>query len=258
MTDLRTRDDLAGSVRARRGAHRAAPSRLLALVPVLLVAAAVGVLAVGVALLTGFGGGATSPSTVAASSVDAPAAVAEPLEPAAPTGATAPAATGAPTGGAAPAPSGQPSAASSPSAEPSGDAPPPATAEELAAADEDLTDVPLVVLNATRTSGLAASTARTLEREGWRVASTGNERGDAVEATVVRYPDADLEAAALAVAATLGGDVEVVLDDDAEADAVTVVAGPDQDRDQPSGQSSAQSSAQSSGQGSGQGAGEDG
>ena len=73
-----------------------------------------------------------------------------------------------------------------------------------------------------------ARARRFYEREGWTVASTGNERSGEVDTTVVRYPDSDLEATAAAVAASLGDDVEAVLDDDAEGGSVTVVAGTDQ------------------------------
>ncbi len=224
MTDLRSRDELAGSVRARRGAHRPAPSPALALVPVLLVLVAVGVLAAGVWLVAGLGGrgaddvvasSATAAASATATAPSAPAdaageAPAPPAEDAAPPAAVTP-----------PPPSAAP--AEEPPAPTASAAPEPD--EEAAEVD---TDVPVIVLNATRTQGLAASTARDLEREGWTVASTGNERSGAVATTVVRYPDGDLEATAAAVAAALGDQVEAVLDDDAESGSVTVVAGADQ------------------------------
>ena len=232
MTDLRPRSELTGSVRARRGAHRPAPSRVVALVPVLLVLGAVGVLAVGVWLVTGLSGRSADDAVASSAAVAASSApVTGPEAPAAPpAGGTA--TPSAPSSTASVDPSAP--APSTPAAEPAAE-PEPSTAASTTTAPpppeptaEVDTDVPVVVLNATRTQGLAASTARDLERDGWTVASTGNERSGDVDATVVRYPDADLEATAAAVAASLGDDVETVLDDDAESGSVTVVAGADQ------------------------------
>lgn len=229
MTDLRSRDELAGSVRARRGAHRPAPSRLAALVPVLLVLGAVGVLAAGVWLMTGLGGRGASDAVPSSATIAAPAPASGSPSAEAPAQGGVPLAP--PPSPSSPAPAPEEPADQAPAApEPSAPATTPSAAPEPPeepAAEVD-TDVPVVVLNATRTQGLAASTARDLEREGWTIASTGNERSGDVEQTVVRYPDRDLEATAAAVAALLGDEVSTVLDDDAESGSVTVVAGADQ------------------------------
>ena len=203
----------------RRGAHRARPHRLLPVVPAAVVAGVTGVLALSaVALLGGGGdGAATDPGAPAVVAVqDEPAAALEAVPadlPADPSGS----ADGEVVEAAVvPEPPAE-------DAEPEADAEPEQDAEPEEDAEPD-TSVPLVVLNGTKTTGLAARASALLQREGWTVSSTGNERSGAVRATTVAYADADLAVTAEAVAADLGG--EAVLDPDAGAGALTVVLGP--------------------------------
>lgn len=105
-----------------------------------------------------------------------------------------------------------------PPADPDGAAEPPA--------DGTVPDraTPVVVLNSTSVPGLAAGVAERLQTAGWTSVSSGNFAGG-LPASTVRYPSADLEPSARAVADALGiaavepggsaGDrVEVVLEDD--------------------------------------------
>jgi len=209
VTDLRTREEIVAPV--RRGAHRPAPNPALTVLPVLLVVGAVAVLVVGIVLFMGLGGQSPAATSSAAATTAAPA---EPVLQ--------------PLGTDASASSTDALEAAAETAEQSAPAEPSASATEAPTptATPD-TDVPVVVLNSTRTSGLAASTARDLEADGWTVPTTGNERGGEVATTVVSYPDPELEVTARAVAESLGGAADVVLDEDAEDGAITVVVGAD-------------------------------
>ena len=199
----------------RRGAHRARPNRLMPVVPAAAVAGVTGVLALSAVVLLGGGGdGATTdPGAPAVAAVQQELAAeleAVPADlPAGSTGASTDA-----DGEVVEA-----SVVAEPPVEPEGAEP-----EEDAEPQEPDTSVPLVVLNGTKTTGLAAKASTVLQREGWTVSSTGNERSGAVRATTVAYADADLEVTAEAVAADLGG--EAVLDPDADAETLTVVLGP--------------------------------
>ena len=230
MTDLRTRDEVDPSARGRRGAHRAAPSRLAALLPVVVVAAVVVLTVLALVFFTGLGGRGASGEV----SADAPTATATrpaPPETSAPT-TTTPPPTSDPSA-TSPSPSGSPSSggsgSSSSSAAPgvdesgAGDAAAPPPGGDAGA--PDARGAPVVVLNATRTSGLAARTADDLKGKGWSISRTGDADGS-VDATQVRYSDPALEGAAQAVAASLDG-AAVRQDDGAEKGVVTVVAGPD-------------------------------
>lgn len=83
----------------------------------------------------------------------------------------------------------------------------------------------VTVLNATRTSGLAAGAASRLRTAGWTIRSTGNFRG-AVSATTVFYGSASLQATAAAVAKDVGA-TAVQESADFGAGAVTVVLASD-------------------------------
>lgn len=178
----------------RRGAHRAAPRRpggaLAPVVIALVVAASAGV---GYVAWTTVGNPAS-----ASSAADAPAgapgdAAAEPAASPAASPAADPAA----------------SAAGSPSASPS------ATTDR---------STPVVVLNGTGTSGLAAEEAKDVESRGWEVSSTGNATAaqrSAHSTTTVLHPTAQLEAAATALAAEIGA--QVALDPKVQAGSLTVV-----------------------------------
>jgi cytoskeletal protein RodZ len=85
---------------------------------------------------------------------------------------------------------------------------------------------PVTVLNATRTSGLAASVAATLRSSGWTVPTTDNYRR-AQPPTTVYYAGADLRATAQAVADDVGGDPRVERSDEFGTGRITVVIGSD-------------------------------
>jgi cytoskeletal protein RodZ len=85
---------------------------------------------------------------------------------------------------------------------------------------------PVTVLNATRTSGLAASVAATLRSSGWQVPTTDNYRRSQPPTTVF-YASADQRATASAVADDMGGDPKVAQSSEFGPDRITVVIGPD-------------------------------
>ena len=151
----------------RRGAHRARPNPVLAMLPLLLVVVLVVAVVVGAITLLG---------------EDAP----QPVAPAA----TAPAATEQPAD-AVTAPASPPATAAVPSAP-----------ESLPPVD---TEVAVTVLNGTRTSGLATGATRRLSGQGWTVVRADNYREGAPPPTTVFYPREDLAPTAEAVAEDLGG-----------------------------------------------------
>ena len=62
----------------------------------------------------------------------------------------------------------------------------------------------VVVLNATKTSGLAASAAATAKSDGWKVSSTANADTQGVKISTVYYGDKAAQGAALGLAKSLG------------------------------------------------------
>ena len=62
----------------------------------------------------------------------------------------------------------------------------------------------VVVLNATKTSGLAASAAAAAKSDGWKVASTANADTQGVKVSTVYYGDKAAQGAALGLAKSLG------------------------------------------------------
>jgi hypothetical protein len=62
----------------------------------------------------------------------------------------------------------------------------------------------VVVLNATKTSGLAASAASTAKTDGWKVTSTANADTQGVKVSTVYYGDKSAQGAALGLAKSLG------------------------------------------------------
>lgn len=80
------------------------------------------------------------------------------------------------------APSAAPSVAVAPSAAPSVTATPAAASPSASVVDRS---VPVVVLNSTRRTGLAAKVAARLRADGWTVVSVGNYRGGRITATTV-------------------------------------------------------------------------
>lgn len=187
-------DDV-GEQPGRRGAHRAKPSPVLAMLPVLLVVLAV--VAVVVGMMTLLGGGGTSSSV-----------------------AQVPGATGqsATTPGA----SSEPPATPSPS---EASTAPAAPLPETTAPAVDRT-VPVTVLNGTRRSGLAGQATEVLRDKGWTVPRADNFRGDDTPPTTVFYPREDLASTAAAVAADLGR-AATTLSSDFGEEGLTVVLGDD-------------------------------
>jgi hypothetical protein len=62
----------------------------------------------------------------------------------------------------------------------------------------------VVVLNATKTSGLAAGAAATAKGDGWKVVSTANADAQDVKLSTVYYGDKSAQGAALGLAKSLG------------------------------------------------------
>lgn len=191
-------DDLPAT-QGRRGAHRARPNPVLAMVPVLLVVVAVVAVVVGAMTLLGD----TAPDTATPAGNEAPLeeGTAAP-QPSAPEGT-------------APAPQ-QPTV--EPTTAPTGEEPEPEPTVD--------TSVPVTVLNGTSTSGLAAGAAERLTGEGWTVAGTDNYRAGPTPPTTVYYPSEELAATAEAVADDLGG-AATELSDAFDAATLTVVLGED-------------------------------
>jgi hypothetical protein len=178
----------------RRGAHRARPNPVLAMLPLLLVVVLVVAVVVGSITLLG---------------EDAP----EPPLPAA----TAPAAP--PTQQ----PSDAPTAAPTLPATPGGTAPAPPATTSAPPVD---TEVAITVLNGTRTSGLATGATRRLNAEGWNVVRADNYRDGDPPPTTVFYPREELAPTAEAVAEDLGG-AATDLDEAFGDQGLTVVLGED-------------------------------
>lgn len=187
--------DAAAQEERPRGVHRAPRSwwsRWGALVAVLVVFP---VLAFGVVTwLSGWEGLQRDGTAVEQTGAEVPAEPSEPTEPTAPTAGAE-----------------QPPAEETPTAEPTPEAPP-VPEPDLAA--------PVVVLNATTTSGLAGGGAGRLEDAGFSAVSTGNWQEDDPSSSLVLYADPADEGTANEVAATLG--ITVVELSDA-VDGVTAV-----------------------------------
>lgn len=190
-------DQLRTPGRQRSGAHRPRRSDLVDLVPALLVVLAV----------LGVGAGVWQLNRA---SVGTSASSRGPIDPGVGGGGPSPSASANPNPTASR--SGAPGASASTSAPPTSGAVDHAT--------------PLVVLNATTRSGLAARAARVLRGAGWTVRTTGNYRS-AAPPTTVYYSAASQQASAAAVAAALGGSPAVTQSSKFSATAITVVLGQD-------------------------------
>ncbi|MFP5336543.1 MAG: LytR C-terminal domain-containing protein [Actinomycetes bacterium] len=188
------------ATQGRRGAHRARPNPVLAMVPVLLVVVAVVAVVVGAMTLLGD----SAPDTASPAGNEAPIdeGTAAP-EPSAPEGTAAP--------------------TQQPTAEPTTAPPPTEEPEPEPTVDRS---VAVTVLNGTSTAGLAAGAAERLTGEGWTVAGTDNYRAGPTPPTTVYYASEDLAATAEAVAADLGG-AATELSEAFGAEALTVVLGDD-------------------------------
>lgn len=199
-------DELDEADLERAGAHRARPNPALAVLPLLLVALLVVAVVVGAITLARSGTGGTGAAADG----------------------TGPAATAAPTSSATG--TGEPTASEPPTSEPAASQP---TSTQPAPTEPATSEPPdrlaaVVVLNGTRTSGLAGEVAARLRDAGWDEVTTGNYREDGVPPSTVFYgPTEDLPAAE-AAAADLG-DLPVAQDPEIAGDAVTVLLGEDLD-----------------------------
>ena len=196
----------------RRGAHRAKPSPLVAALPVVLVLVVVAAVVVGVTTLVG----GRNPESAAIAGFQTPSATDTA------TGSAESTTAGEPTTGA----SGSPSTTST--SEPTDSGEPTDQPSDSPSSDSSGSqvqqDAPVVVLNGTKTRGLAATAARALRGEGWTIARTDNYRDGQIPTTVF-YASPKLEATAEKVATQLGG--VHVQENAAVGDSITVVLGPD-------------------------------
>jgi cytoskeletal protein RodZ len=190
----------------RRGAHRAKPTPLVAALPVLLVLVVVVAVVLGVTTLIG----GRDPKSAAIAGFETPTATDTPAPTR--TGEPKSSASGSPSDTASAEPSGEPTdqASDSPSSDSTG--------------SQVQQDAPVVVLNGTKTSGLAAKAAQSLRADGWTIARTDNYRDGQIPTTVF-YATPDLEATAEKIARQLGG--VHVQENAAIGDSITVVLGND-------------------------------
>lgn len=195
-------DPYASEQSSRSGAHRPRRGPWRDLVPTVAVLIAVALIGLGAWALT-----RSTASTITSSGTDDTGSTSQNTEvPTAPT-------TGATTG------TGTATASSTPST------PTSATTSSPPAGAVDRS-TPVTVLNATRTSGLAASVAATLRSSGWTVPTTDNYRRSQPPTTVF-YGSAEQRATAQAVADDVGGDPEVQQSSEFGTERITLVIGSD-------------------------------
>lgn len=187
-------DPYASEPSSRSGAHRPRRAPWRDFVPTVAVLLAVGLIGLGAWALT-----RSTASTITSSGTDDSGSTSQNTA-----GPTAPTTTG--TG----------SVSSLPST--------PATSSPPTAAVDRST--PVTVLNATRTSGLAASVAESLRSSGWTVPTTDNYRRSRPPTTVF-YSSAEQRATAQAVADDVGGDPQVTRSSEFGSGGITVVIGSD-------------------------------
>lgn len=180
----------------RRGAHRARPNPLVAVVPLVLVTVAVVAIIVGAMTMLG---GTPTPSAGVPDAGDDLTTQSE-TEPAE-------------------SPTEEPPAEETPVEEPPVEETP---AEPEATVDPSL---PVTVLNGTQTSGLAGTAAEQLTGAGFNVVTIDNFREGTPPATVVYYSAEEGSATAAAIAEELGG-MQTELDA-ARGDGVVVILGAD-------------------------------
>lgn len=197
----------------RRGAHRARPNPVLAMVPVLLVVVAVVALVVGAMTLLGGNGPdvatrVSEPTGTSTETAGSPTSEGGTTTP----GTPAPTVTDAPTD----AQTGTPT-----DAQPEPEPEPPT--EEPAPVDRS---VGVRVLNGTTTAGLAGGAAEVLGADGWTVTEVDNYRAGPTPPTTVYYADETLAATAEALADALGG-AATELSDAFGGGGLTVVLGED-------------------------------
>ncbi|HET9829465.1 MAG TPA: LytR C-terminal domain-containing protein [Nocardioidaceae bacterium] len=192
----------------RRGAHRARPTPLVAALPVVLVLVVVAAVVLGVTTLVG----GRDPKSAAIAGFETPSATSTPST----------------TGSGEPTSKASGTSSGSPSTEPTGSGEPTDRATDTPSGDSTGSqvqqDAPVVVLNGTKTRGLAAKAAQALRDDGWTVSRTDNYRDGQIPTTVF-YATPDLEATADKIARQLGG--VHVQENAAIGDSITVVLGND-------------------------------
>ena len=186
---------------SRRGAHRARPNPVTAVLPVMAAVAVVLLIVAGAYTLLKPADSTQSP-TAAAPTAEAP-------PPSAPS--------------AAPSPSGDGGTGT----EPTESAQPSATEDADAGTGGEVDrDVEVRVLNSIQAKGLAKRVADTLEDDGWTVGGTGNSVNRNLRTTKVYYATNTAEATAAAVVADLGYGAPSK-NAQAAGDGITVVLGED-------------------------------
>lgn len=189
-TYLRDEFDVEDPGTGRRGAHRAKPNPLVAVVPLVLVTVAV--VAVIVGTMTLLGGSGTSP--VAETGTQSPAE--------------------------------ETPAEEAPTEEPPAETPAPSETPSETPEPEATVDMalPVTVLNGTRTEGLAGQASAALSEAGYNVVATDNFRQGTPPPTTVYYAADDATATAEAIAEELGGAAE---QDTERGEGITVILGED-------------------------------
>jgi len=182
---------------SRRGAHRARPKPIAAILPV-IAGVAVVLLVIG-AVYTVFGSSSDAPETNAAAKEASLSDTDTGADDGTGTDATAEATTGSKKN---------------------------TSTKSSSGSSVDKT-IPVIVLNSIEVSGLAASYQSTLEGKGWTVDRTGNSTSRDLATTKIYYEDADMAASAKAVRKALGGFGELSEDADVNAGSITVVLGQD-------------------------------
>ncbi|MBT0767455.1 LytR C-terminal domain-containing protein [Kineosporia sp. J2-2] len=195
---------------SRRGAHRARPKAIAAILPV-IAGVAVVLLVIGATYTVLGNKSDTQTNTTAQKALEDEAGSGE---------ATASASAGA-----------DDSDDSGADADSGDAAATPATEDTTTAADDtdaatgtvDQT-IPVVVLNSIDVAGLAAEKAAELENQGWTVERTGNSNNKDLPKTKIYYGSADIKASAQAVRKALGGIGQLSENADVTSD-ITVVIG---------------------------------
>ncbi|GLY31174.1 LytR C-terminal domain-containing protein [Kineosporia sp. NBRC 101731] len=194
---------------SRRGAHRARPKTIAALLPVIAGVAVVLLVIGAVYTVASSRSGGESSSSAAGGLSDE-------------TEATASATAGGKGGDKTPAAGGDTTA------EPTADAS--ATEDAGTGGGADTTadqTIPVVVLNSLDVAGLASTYKEKLEAKGWTVSRTDNSVNRDLQASKIYYEDASMKASALAVKKALGGIGVLSMNPTVTDDDIIVVLGQD-------------------------------
>ena len=181
--------DQSSPPRPKGGSHRATRSPFALILPTLVVAASVVAVGVGV---YGWVTALDQPEDLS----DVAPIVSEPTTTGAPSPSKSPKPSHSPKASHSAEPSSSPTHSRSPGASPTHSPKPSHTAKQTSPAVAR--DYPVVVLNQTSVTGLAAATAADLRRLGWTVTGVGNWRGDIAQTTVYYPPGRYAQAQQLA------------------------------------------------------------